>query len=73
MRKIKIEPGDVVQIVGMTTRKPIQQPPVYGLVIDWAYSKQGEDYWSCIWSNGMSSDTHAASCELEVICEARNE
>jgi len=72
MRRTKIEPGDFVQLVELSSLKPLR-PPVYGLVIDWVYSKLGTDYWRCAWTNGMSSEVHAASCELEVVCEAHNE
>ena len=72
MSKAKIKSGALVQIVETVSRKPMN-PPVYGLVIDWAYSKLGTDYWHCAWANGMSSEVHAASCELEVVCEAHNE
>lgn len=70
MRKFKVKPGALTQIVETVSRKPMK-PPVYGLVFAWEASKQGEDYWRCLWSNGMSSDVIAATCELEVIAEAR--
>jgi len=68
MSKTKIKPGALVQIVELISRKPMN-PPVYGLVVAWAASKRGEDYWRCLWSNGMSPDCIAADCELEVIAE----
>jgi len=68
MRKLKVKPGALTQIVETSSRKPMD-PPVYGLVIKWEASKHGMDYWRCLWSNGMSPDIIAADCELEVIAE----
>ena len=70
MRKPKIKPGALVQIVELSSRDPMK-PSVYGLVVEWAASKHGENYWRCIWSNGMSSDVYAADSELRVIAKGR--
>jgi len=61
----RIEPGDLVQITGINPEN------VRGLVVEWAASKHGENYWCCIWSNGMSSDCYAADSELRVIAKGR--
>lgn len=58
----RIEPGDLVQIKGTNGPEPVR-----GLVVEWVLSVRGENYWRCIWSNGMSSDCHAADSELWVI------
>jgi len=61
----RIEPGDLVQITGINPEN------VRGLVVAWAASRYGEDYWRCIWSNGMSSDCYAADSELRVIAKGQ--
>ena len=64
-KRDRIEPGDLVQITGINPEN------VRGLVVEWAASKHGENYWRCIWSNGMSSDCYAADSELRVIAKGR--
>ena len=64
-KRDRIEPGDLVQITGINPEN------VRGLVVAWAASKHGENYWRCIWSNGMSSDCYAADSELRVIAKGR--
>ena len=65
-RRGRIEPGDIVQIKGTNGPEPVR-----GLVVEWAASKHRENYWRCIWSNGMSSDCHAADSELRVIAKGQ--
>lgn len=64
-RRDRIEPGDLVQITGINPEN------VRGLVVEWAASKHGENYWRCIWTNGMSSDCYAADSELRVIAKGQ--
>ena len=61
----RIQPGDLVQITDSNPKG------VLGLVFKHAGSRLGQNYWHCIWANGMSSDHYAAESVLSIIAKGQ--